>query len=126
MFWLIIPLAVAAFLLWGSRKPGNFTFARSIVINAAPAAIHPHINNPKAMNQWNPWAAYDPKSVIAYEGPEEGPGTIYTWGGSRVGEVRFKIIETTPGAIKADLTMIKGITVMWRTAPALGIELCQV
>ena len=107
MLWLIIPLAIAAFLFWVSRKPDAFSFARSIDINAAPAAIHPHINNLKAMNQWNPWAAHDPKSIIAYEGPEAGPGAIYTWGGGKMGEGQFKITETTPVAIKADLTMIK-------------------
>jgi hypothetical protein len=107
MFWFLILLAIAAFLFWVSRKPGEFTLERSTLINASPAQIHPWINNLKQMNQWNPWATYDPKSKITYEGPEAGPGAVYTWGGSRMGEGRFKITDTKADAISADLTMIK-------------------
>lgn len=107
MFWYIIILIVAAFLFWVWRKPSQFELSRSIDIDAAPATIHPHINTLAAMNQWNPWATYNPKSVIAYEGPASGPGAIYTWSGSKMGEGRFMITESTPLEIKAVLTMIK-------------------
>ncbi len=107
MLWFIVLLIVAAFLFWVWRKPSQFELSRSIDINAPPVAVHPHIDNLKAMNQWNPWATYNPKSVIAYEGPESGPGAIYTWSGSKMGEGRFKITDSTLRAVKADLTMIK-------------------
>ncbi len=107
MLYLIILAAIAAFLFWVSRKSNHFELSRSIEIAATPDAIFPHINNLKAMNQWNPWATYNPKTVIAYEGPEEGPGAVYTWAGSKMGEGRFKITESSLKTIKADLTMIK-------------------
>jgi Polyketide cyclase / dehydrase and lipid transport len=107
MLWLIIILAVAAFLFWVQRKSNTFELSRSIDVSAPPEAVFPHINNLKAMNQWNPWATYNPKSVIGYEGPEEGPGAVYTWAGSKMGEGRFKITESNTRAVKADLTMVK-------------------
>jgi hypothetical protein len=107
MIYFIILLAIAAFLFWVARKPDHFELSRSIDIDAAPNAVFPHINNLKAMNQWNPWATYNPKSVIAYEGPDEGPGAVYTWAGSKMGEGRFKITDSNLNSVKADLTMIK-------------------
>lgn len=107
MFWFIILLAVAAFLYWVSNRPDHFSLARSITINATPAQVHPWINNLKQMNQWNPWAAQDAKSNISYEGPEAGPGAIYTWAGGKMGQGRFEIRDTTSAAITARLQMIK-------------------
>ncbi len=107
MFWLLVFVALGAFLFWVSRKPSEFALTRSIEINAPPGNIFPHINNLKAMNQWNPWATYNPKSKIAYEGPEEGSDAVYTWSGSKMGEGRFRITESNARVIKADLTMIR-------------------
>jgi Polyketide cyclase / dehydrase and lipid transport len=107
MVYLVILAAIAAFLFWVSRKSNHFELSRSVDIAATPDAIFPYINNLKAMNQWNPWATYNPQSVIAYEGPEQGPGAIYTWAGSKMGEGRFRITESSLQAVKADLTMIK-------------------
>jgi Polyketide cyclase / dehydrase and lipid transport len=107
MLWFIIILAVAALLFWISRKPSHFSLARSITINATPAQIHPWINNLKQMNQWNPWAGQDAKSKISYEGPESGPGAIYTWAGGKMGEGRFEIKDVNALAITARLLMIK-------------------
>jgi hypothetical protein len=107
MIWTVLLLALLAFLVYVALKSGEFHISRSIDIAAPAHAVHPHINTLTSMNQWNPWATYDAKSKIAYEGPPAGPGAVYTWGGSRMGEGRFKITDTSPETIKADLTMIK-------------------
>ena len=107
MFFAIIIAAVAAFLFYVSRKPYTFSLQRQISINALPADIYPWINNLKNMNQWNPWSTQDAKSVIAYEGPEEGPGAIYTWAGGRMGQGKFQIVDSKPLHITCRLLMIK-------------------
>lgn len=96
MVYLIILLALAAFLLWVQRKPDDFTISRQIDIKATPTDIFPWFNNLKNMNQWNPWAGQDPKSTIAYEGPTEGPGAIYTWAGGKQGAGKFTILDVKP------------------------------
>jgi Polyketide cyclase / dehydrase and lipid transport len=106
MFYAVL-IALAAFLIYVWSKPAAFSFARSITIAAKPAEIHPHINNLKAMNQWNPYAAADPKSVIAYEGPEAGPGAIYTWNGGKMGAGRYEIKQSEPLKVTSALQMIK-------------------
>lgn len=108
MLYLIILLVLAAFLYWVSRKPDDFTIARQININALPSDVFPWVNNLKNMNQWNPWAGQDPKSTIAYQGPEEGPGAIYTWAGGKQGAGKFTIVDVKqPNDIHCQLQMIK-------------------
>ena len=107
MFFAIIA-AIAAFLFYVSRKPDSFALQRQININALPADIFPWINNLKNMNQWNPWSTQDAKSVIQYEGPEEGPGAVYTWAGGKMGQGKFQIVDTnSPTQIICRLLMIK-------------------
>ncbi len=106
MTWVIIA-AIAAFLFWVSRKPDQFSLERSITINAPASQILPWISNLKNMNQWNPWAGQDAKSKIAYQGPEEGPGAIYTWAGGKMGEGRFTILDVKPTEVNCRLEMIK-------------------
>lgn len=106
--FLIIVAALAIFLFWVSRKPGAFSLARSTTIVAPPSQIFPLINNLKAMNTWNPWAAADARSKITYEGPDEGPGAIYRWAGGKMGEGRFEITDVKePMQVGCRLTMIK-------------------
>jgi hypothetical protein len=108
MLYLIIVLAVGAFLFWVSRKPDDFTVSRQININATPSDIFPWFNNLKNMNQWNPWAGQDSKSVISYEGPEEGPGAIYTWAGGKQGAGKFTILDVRhPNELNCRLEMVK-------------------
>ncbi len=108
MLYLVIIAIIAAFLFWVSRRPDNFSLQRQIDINAIPADIFPWINNLKKMNMWNPWSTQDAKSVIAYDGPDEGPGAIYTWAGGKMGQGKFQIIDVTaPDSINCRLLMIK-------------------
>jgi hypothetical protein len=108
MIWILIALgAIGAFLFLVSRKANEFSLERAIVVNASPQAIYPWINNLKNMNQWNPWAGQDARSKIAYEGPEQGPGAVYTWAGGKMGEGRFTIKECQPQDITCQLQMIK-------------------
>ena len=108
MTFLIILAAIALFLFWVSKRPGDFTIERQIEIKAPAATIFPWVSNLKNMNQWNPWAGQDAKSAIAYEGPEAGPGAIYTWSGGKMGKGRFQILDMkAPGEVNCRLQMIR-------------------
>ena len=107
MIFAIIIAAIAAFLYYVARKPDSFSLQRQISINALPADIYPWINNLKNMNQWNPWSTQDAKSVIVYEGPEEGPGAVYTWSGGNMGQGKFQIVDSNSTQINCRLLMIK-------------------
>jgi hypothetical protein len=124
MIFAIIIAAIAAFLYYVARKPDSFALERQISINALPADIHPWINNLKNMNQWNPWSTQDAKSVIAYEGPGEGPGAAYTWAGGKMGQGKFQIIDAKPSQIDCRLLMIKPMAadnvVTFKLTPSSG------
>jgi Polyketide cyclase / dehydrase and lipid transport len=111
MIFAVIVAAIAAFLVFVARKPDSFALQREININALPADIFPWINNLKNMNQWNPWSTQDAKSVITYEGPEEGPGATYGWAGGKLGQGKFQIVDTKyPTNVNCRLLMIKPMT----------------
>jgi Polyketide cyclase / dehydrase and lipid transport len=106
----LILLAIGAFLFWVSRRPDDFSISRQVNINALPSDVFPWVNNLKNMNQWNPWATQDPKSVISYEGPEEGPGAIYNWAGGKMGSGQFTIVDVkAPTELNCRLQMIRPI-----------------
>ena len=71
---LVVVLVVIAYLL-----PQTVTVERSIVIDAPPEAIFPHVNSLKANEAWSPWLDRDPDIQLAYEGPDEGVGSKLTW-----------------------------------------------
>ncbi len=71
---LVVLLVVVAYAL-----PREVMVERSVIIDAAPAKIFPHVNSLKANEAWSPWLDRDPDVVMVYEGPEEGVGSKLTW-----------------------------------------------
>jgi hypothetical protein len=108
MLYLIIPLAIAAFLFWVSRKPDDFTISRQIAINALPGDIFGWINNVRNFNKWNPWAAMEPNNVITYNGTDEGPGASYSWQGKKTGEGSMTLLDQKkPAEVNYALDFVK-------------------
>ncbi len=86
MRWLI--RIVAAVLVIGVALtaigliflPRTVAVSRSIVIDAPVATVWPLVSNLRVLNDWQPWAAYDPQGTkYTYEGPELGVGQVMNW-----------------------------------------------
>ena len=90
---LLVLLVMIGFLLPSSAK-----VERSIVINASPAAVFPHLNGMRAFHAWSPWSAIDPETQYQFDGPESGIGSRMTWhsGDARVGQGSQEITESKP------------------------------
>lgn len=71
---LILILAVIGFAL-----PQQVRVERAAVIAAKPATVFTYLNGFKNFNQWSPWAALDPNTKYAYEGPLMGVGAKQSW-----------------------------------------------
>ena len=71
---LLAVLALVGFLL-----PRQVTVSRSVIIDAPPEAIFPHLNDLKATAAWSPWLERDPDLQVVYEGPEQGVGQRMSW-----------------------------------------------
>lgn len=93
LFILLILLAVIGLLL-----PSSTAVERSIVINAAPAKVFPHLNGMQAFHAWSPWAAIDPQTVYEFSGPENGVGSRMSWysGNQQVGQGSQEITDSEP------------------------------
>jgi uncharacterized protein YndB with AHSA1/START domain len=93
----ILVVLLGAFLLYVSTKPNACSFSRSIHISAPPEKIFPLIDDPRAMNEWNPFVKADPNIKLSYSGPPNGVGAANDFeGDSRVGAGRAEIIESAP------------------------------
>jgi hypothetical protein len=97
MTYVILALvAIAAFLLWVSRKPDEFSIQRQISINVPASDIFTWINNVRRFNLWNPWAAMDPDTTMTYNGTDEGPGASYSWVGKKTGQGTMTLLDQSP------------------------------
>jgi hypothetical protein len=94
---ILIALAalMAIFLTVVAFQPSHFRVARSILVDASPAAVFPHVNQLKNWEAWNPWGKVDPEMKLTYDGPAGGVGASYAWVGNQdVGEGRATITES--------------------------------
>ncbi|MGA9599556.1 MAG: SRPBCC family protein [Methylocystis sp.] len=94
-------------MLYVSTKPDVCRFSRSIHVLAPPEKIFPLIDDPRAMNEWNPFVKADPNIKISYSGPPNGVGAANDFDGdSRVGAGRAEIIESaSPSRVVLALRM---------------------
>jgi len=103
----ILVVFLGAFLLYVSTKADACSFSRSIHILAPPEKIFPLIDDPRAMNEWNPFVKADPNIKLSYSGPSRGVGAANDFDGdSRVGSGRAEIIESaSPSKVVLALRM---------------------
>ena len=84
MRWILrliagLVILVGVLLLVGFFLPREVSVARSVVIDAPPEEIFPHVNSMNATQNWSPWLARDPDIQVSYEGPESGVGNKMSW-----------------------------------------------
>jgi uncharacterized protein YndB with AHSA1/START domain len=100
MLWYILlglAAVIVVFLLVASRRPNEFRYTRTGVMNAPPDEVFRHVNDFHLWQEWSPWAKRDPNCGISYDGPTSGEGAKFAWKGNKeVGEGRMMIIESTP------------------------------
>jgi hypothetical protein len=77
----------------------TFTVSRSTTIDAAPAAVYPHLIDLRKWSTWSPWEEMDPNMSKTYSGAESGIGSKYAWSGNRkVGEGTMEITDAKQDA----------------------------
>jgi len=106
---VIVAALVAVILLYAASRPESCEFSRSIHIAAPPEKIFPFIDNPRAMNEWNPFTRADPNISLAYSGPDRGVGAANDFSGNgQVGAGRAEIVESlAPSKVAIALTMTR-------------------
>lgn len=90
---LILVIVIAA-------QPTDFKITRTATLDASPPAVFEQVNDFHKWNDWSPWAKLDPNAKNTFQGPDKGPGAIFTWSGnSEVGEGRMTILESKPNDV---------------------------
>ncbi len=95
--FLALVFIFVVFAIVVALQPADFTITRSATIAAPPASVFAQVNDFRKWEAWSPWAKLDPAMKTTYEGPADGPGSVYTWSGNNeVGEGRMTLIESKP------------------------------
>lgn len=93
----VLALLIVAFLGAAATRSNEFKVDRSIVIDATPDKIFPHVNVMKLGGAWSPWDKLDPNMKKTFSGPEEGVGASYSWDGNNdVGAGSLTIVDSKP------------------------------
>ncbi len=95
----LVAAAIAVFLVVAAMQPADYRYERSLIINASPATLFPHVNDLHAFNVWSPWAEIDPAAKVTYTGPRAGKGATMAWDGNEeVGQGSMSISDTKANA----------------------------
>jgi hypothetical protein len=83
--------------LIGLTLPRSYRVERSVLIQAKPTAIFPHVNELKRWPDWTAWnqARYTDMRVN-FEGPDTGVGAVYKWEGDSSGIGSLRITKSDP------------------------------
>ncbi|MEC9367727.1 MAG: SRPBCC family protein [Pseudomonadota bacterium] len=91
-----LTLLAAVLVAVAFALPRHVVVARSIDINAPESDVFPYVNNLEKFLTWSPWAAFDPKTVYQFTGPEQGKGAHMQWKSDhpQVGTGSQEIVES--------------------------------
>ncbi len=79
----------------GFALPDRYTVERSVIIEAPPARIQPHVADFARWTAWQPWARRDDEAKFAHHG-EAGAGQTFTWDGPDLGRGRIEMTAVAP------------------------------
>jgi hypothetical protein len=80
----------------GPLNADTFRVERSILIDAPPQAIFPHIDDFHAWDAWSPYEKMDANLAKTFSGPASGKGATYAWVGKKAGSGSMEILQSRP------------------------------
>lgn len=85
-----------------------FSLSRETVVDAAPAAVHAHLDDFHRWQAWSPWEEMDPSLERTYSGADSGVGARYAWkGNKKVGSGSMEITGSTASRVAIDLEFVE-------------------
>jgi hypothetical protein len=97
---ILIVIVIIGFCAVVSQQPADFSYTRTVQIDAAPETIFPHVNSLRKWEDWSPWAVLDPNAKTTFEGADEGTGAIMHWdGNNKVGKGSMTITDSQPNSL---------------------------
>ena len=93
--WIVGALAVV-FVVGGLMLPRAFEISRSIVVNAPPEKIHPHVDSFAKWREWSPFDTEDPNIVWGPVTQDSGVGARRSWKSKKMGNGEQWITASDP------------------------------
>ena len=76
---IVIVIIIAVPLIAALFVSNDFNYEKSITINAPITQVWQHTNSLGAMDEWTPWADYDPNMKVTITGKDGTIGATSTW-----------------------------------------------
>ena len=89
LLWIIGVLALI-FLILFFAAPTKMHIERTVVINAPPSTVWPHLVKFEEFNKWNPWYKMDPAAQHTLSGVDGTVGAASSWKGEKIGEGKLE------------------------------------
>ncbi len=110
LLYILLGLAVSVviILIAAAMKANTARYERSVVINASPEMIQPHVADLHKWTTWSPYEKLDPAMERSYGGAASGKGATYSWEGNRkAGAGSMVITDASVNELKIDLNFLK-------------------
>lgn len=91
----ILAILILVFVVLGALLSRRYHVARTVVVKAEPARIHPLVEDLKRWEEWTPWRASDPSIVTTFGPITSGVGASQTWTGED-GAGKLTITKSDP------------------------------
>jgi hypothetical protein len=88
---------IVVLLLVGFFMPTNWRVQRSIVVDAAPEAVQPHVADLSHWPEWNPCVSEDPRMTFSFEGEQARVGSVMRWHSEKMGDGVVRMTKASPG-----------------------------
>lgn len=99
---------IVAFLGLGLIIPREYTLEKTALIDCPKAQLHSKVSNLRSMNEWSPWADYDPDMKNTYQGEDGQVGSVSSWeGNDKVGKGKQEITSITTDKVETKLSFIE-------------------
>ena len=120
---LFLLLAAVVFLVVvGLFLPTTYHVERSIVIDAAPAEIHPLVNDLERWDEWEPWSADDPAVAVTRGSITTGVGASQSWT-SKSGDGQLTFTDSKPKSGIVYTALFDG---QFKTTGRVGYEMLSI
>jgi len=106
---IILAGLIILVLVLGLIAPKDFDLERSVVIDAPPDQVYPHVRYFAKQDAWYPWKKYDPNMETSVEGTDGEIGAVYKWSGNEdvgVGQQTITALEENK-SLETDLQFIE-------------------
>lgn len=77
-FRILLVLLILLVLI-GLLLPSRTSVERSVLIQAPPEQVFPHVNGMRAFHAWSPWVDAGGDTIYEFSGPEQGVGSRLQW-----------------------------------------------